>query len=286
MKNYNIFISKKKPTSPGIRDTIVLKKFKNQNKNYVLKTQKSKKKKRLGRNNSGKITSYHKALLHKKIYRHIVFYRNNIKYSGIIENIEYDPNRTALIARVCNIKTKQHFYILVPQNINSGNFIFSYIYSFLKNFQYKFAIGDSAKLKKIPSNFPVFNIIKTSKKKKISGFARSAGSFCLILFKDKQKKLIKIRLPSKKIQYFKSNYIATIGKVTNLFHKLTKFGKTSRHFIKQECKSKVRGVAMNPIDHPHGGGQGKTSGGRPSVSPWAKPTKNIKQRKKFLYSLK
>jgi large subunit ribosomal protein L2 len=214
-----------------------------------------------GRNNSGKITIFHRGGSHKKKYRIISNYNFNL-FNGIIYNIEYDPNRNAKIAAVYNNQIKCFFYIIAPKNLKIGDFIKSGI-----NSQEK--VGHSMFLKKIPIGCPIFNI--TFLNVFLGQISKAAGTCSIILNKFKSK--ISIMLSSGKIKNFSENSIATLGFVSNqniYFKKLKKAGR----YRWLGFKPIVKGIAMNPIDHPNGGGEGKKSSKR--KSPWGKIIKSKK----------
>ena len=266
-----------KPTTPSLRHRKLIKKIEGFSKNLPLKNQTLYKKNSGGRNNQGKITIYHKGGGVKKLYRIIDFKRINAQ--GIVEKIEYDPNRTSFIGRVFNYKTFSHFYILAPTSLKRGDFIQSGENSFLKD-------GNCLPFSKIPIGFLVHNIsIKPGYGGKL---ARSAGTFGQLI--QKNDIFARIKLPSGEQRLVLLNNTATLGVLSNVNNCYTVLGKagSSRWNNKRPT---VRGVAMNPIDHPHGGGEGKTSGGRPSVTPWGKPTKgkptsNFKNKQYIVVSRK
>jgi large subunit ribosomal protein L2 len=218
-----------------------------------------------GKNNLGRITSFHKGGGHKQVYRHIDFYRTNL--NGIITSIEYDPNRTAHIAAVFNKTTNKYSYIIAPKGLKKGDLIKSGENADIK-------IGHALLLERIPLGSYIHNISLIPGKK--GQLARAAGNYAQLI--QKNQKYGKIKLRSGKQQFISLNCTATLGTVSNENHNLISLGKAgrSRWLNKRPI---VRGVAMNPIDHPHGGGEGKTSGGRPSVTPWGKPTKGKPTRK-------
>lgn len=211
-----------------------------------------------GRNNTGKITVWHRGNQHARLYRKIDFSRKST--NGIIIGLEYDPNRGAFLARVFDPDNNINNYILAPDKIKIGNVIRS-------NSEH-FIIGHSQKIRYIPTGSSIFNI---SKKPGGEGkFIRAPGNFGTLIKKTDTEAEILFSSGQKK--WFNINTLATIGTVSNCnkkFNKLKKAGQ-SRWLGKKPI---VRGVAMNPVDHPHGGGEGKTSGGRPSVTPWGNPTR-------------
>jgi len=193
---------------------------------------------------------------------------------GIVKNIEYDPNRNSRVALIYYNNIGLFTYILAPDGLKIGNTIKSY-----KNINEKinYNIGDSFYIKDIPLSTRVYNIeMQPGAGGKI---AKAAGTKAILIRKYKKIKFIGIKLPSKQIQYIKENSIASIGVVSNIKYKLIKLLKAGKN-RNIGIRPSVRGVAMNPVDHPHGGGEGKTSGGRPSVSKWGKLTKGFKTSKK------
>ena len=218
-----------------------------------------------GRNNQGRITVFCRGGGHKKKYRFINF-ENNSMFLGIVTNIEYDPNRTSYIMSVFDIKLKKYFYTLAPFNIKIGNLIKYAIKADVK-------LGNRLQLKNIPLGCLIHNITSKTGEK----LSRSAGSFSVI--KEKTMKYCKVKITSGAFKILSLNSYGTVGVVSNLQNSLTTVGKAGRNRWLNK-RPKVRGVAMNPIDHPHGGGEGKTSGGRPSVTPWGKPTRNVFTKKR------
>jgi large subunit ribosomal protein L2 len=208
-----------------------------------------------GRNNSGKITVYHKGGGHKKKYRIIDFYRNSNSV-GIICSIEYDPNRNAFIASTYNFSEKTFFYIIAPKTLQIGDIIESG-----DNAEPK--LGNSLPIEKIPVGSYIYNVAPTSKT--YSKIARAAGAFSKV--KEKTVNSAIIELTSGEQRLVSSKCYATIGIVSNEFNFLKKCYKAgqSRWLNKRPT---VRGVAMNPVDHPHGGGEGKKSG--LNKTPWGK----------------
>ena len=222
-----------------------------------------------GRNNSGKITSRRRGGGHKRRYRIIDFKRNKFDVSGEILTIEYDPNRSARIALV-NYEDDEKRYILAPDGIKVGNKILS-----SKSESIPFNVGYSMPLARIPDGMLVHNIeLKIGKGGQMS---RSAGAYARIMAKEDGN--VTLRLPSGEVRMVNENCLATIGVVGNKSHENITIGKAGRSRWLGK-RPKVRGVAMNPVDHPHGGGEGRTSGGRHPVSPWGTPAKGYKTRKK------
>ncbi|WP_343188168.1 50S ribosomal protein L2 [Buchnera aphidicola (Ceratoglyphina bambusae)] len=259
-----MIIKRLKPTSPGRRHVV---KIINSNlyKKKPLKSLLKKKNKTGGRNNLGRITTRHIGRGHKQKYRIIDFKRNKDNIPAIVKRIEYDPNRSANIVLVL-YKDGTKNYILEPKNIKIGDIILSG-----ENVEIK--IGNSLKIGNIPSGEYIHNIeMKPGKGAQIS---RSAGSYSQLI--SKEKKYVLIRLCSGEIRKIHYNCRATIGEVGNTKHMLKKFGKAgAKRWL--GVRPTVRGTAMNPVDHPHGGGEGKNFGKHP-VSPWGFQTKGKKTRR-------
>jgi large subunit ribosomal protein L2 len=211
-----------------------------------------------GRNNSGKITVRHKGGGHKRNYRELNFSRKNDS-TGITCSIEYDPNRNTNIASIYDFSNNDFFYILAPKNLKIGDIVKSG-----QNAEPK--IGHSLPLAEIPVGSYIHNVSpKTSKPAQIS---RSAGSFSRL--KEKTLNYVRIELSSGEQRFISPKCYATIGIVSNELFFLSKLGKAGRSRWLNK-RPTVRGVAMNPVDHPHGGGEGKKSG--KGKTPWGKPTK-------------
>ncbi len=219
-----------------------------------------------GRNNYGRITSRSKGAGHKNKFRIIDFNRGKKDMSAIVERIEYDPNRTAYIALI-KYDDNEKKYIICPQNLKIGDTIKSGDKADIK-------VGNCLQLKDIPPGTLVHNV------ELIPGnggkLARSAGSSVTLSGYDGEHAIIK--LSSGETRKVRSECMATIGVVSNPDQKNIKIGKAGRNRWRGRRPS-VRGVAMNPVDHPHGGGEGKTSGGRSPVSPWGQSAKGLKTRR-------
>lgn len=261
-------LSYKKPTTPSQRHVCLLDK-KKLNKTIILKNKTSFLKNNAGRNHKGQITVYRKGGGHKKKYRSISYERTNI--SGIVESIEYDPYRSANIARIFCENTNSHSYILAPQGLEKGHFVNSQLG---KN-ELDFKIGNLFYLQDLPLGVFIHNVEFPHSK---GGVARSAG--CGVQIISKNEKYCRLRLNSGEHRLFSLNTKATLGSLSNSAYKHISLGKAGRSRWLNKRPS-VRGVAMNPVDHPHGGGEGKTSGGRVSVTPWGKITKGQPTKKKF-----
>ena len=218
-----------------------------------------------GRNNFGRITSRSRGAGHKNKYRQIDFYRKKDDLRAKVERIEYDPNRSAFIALI-KYEDGIMNYMLAPSKIKVGDNVVSG-----KNKEIE--IGNCMPLSDIPSGTDIHNIeLAPNSGGKI---ARSAGSSAQISGTDENYCIIK--LSSGEIRKIINTARATIGSVSNADHQNTKIGKAGRNRWRGRRPS-VRGVAMNPVDHPHGGGEGKTSGGRSPVSPWGQSAKGLKTR--------
>ena len=227
--------------------------------------------KKSGRNFRGKITVYHKGGGNKINYRIIDF--KHINKQGRVINIEYDPNRSCYIALCYNEITNKYFYTLAPQNLKKNDNIITYdLNNLLKTREIK--IGYTMPLYNIPLNIPIFNIETIYNK--CGSLVRSAGNFAFIIKKDSDiNGFAYIKLNNKRIKKIPLMCSATIGKLSNQYHDLYNYKKAGR-IRNLNIRPTVRGVAMNPIDHPHGGGEGKASGGRVSVTPWGLITKGRK----------
>ena len=217
-----------------------------------------------GRNNKGRVTVAHQGGGHKRRYRKVDFRRYALE--GTVETIEYDPNRSCFISRV---KTEKGYsYVLTPAEINIGDTLYSGKKADIK-------VGHALPLSKIPIGTVIHNIeVDSGKGGKL---ARSAGAKGQLIQKNERNAIV--RLPSGRNFVVSSKAFATIGTVSNPEHNNRILGKAGRSRWLSR-RPTVRGVAMNPVDHPHGGGEGKTSGGRPSVTPWGKPTKGQPTRNK------
>ena len=218
-----------------------------------------------GRNNLGRITSRHKGAGHKHKYREIDFYRKKDDIKAVIERIEYDPNRSAHVA-LLKYEDGVYSYILAPNKISVGDEIVSG-----RNKEIK--VGNCMQLSDIPAGTDIHNIeLSPNGGGKL---VRSAGSSAQISGTDDNYCIIKLK--SGEIRKIINNARATIGTVSNTNHQNIKIGKAGRNRWRGK-RPQTRGVAMNPVDHPHGGGEGKTSGGRSPVSPWGQSAKGLKTR--------
>jgi large subunit ribosomal protein L2 len=217
---------------------------------------------KVGRNHKGQITAYHRGGGHKKLYRNVDFQR--LDTYGIVEAIEYDPFRTAYLARIYNNREKKHSYILAPKNLCIGSLVRSGSEAEIK-------LGHALPLSRIPVGSLLHNLSISEGKR--GQYCRAAGTYAQLI--QKTKNFARVRLVSGEQRLITLNSYASLGVVSNENLSLNTVGKAGRNRWYGR-RPHVRGVAMNPIDHPHGGGEGKTSGGRPSVTPWGKPTKGPK----------
>jgi large subunit ribosomal protein L2 len=218
-----------------------------------------------GRNNTGQITAWARGGGHKRRYRMVDFKRRKFDFEGTVERIEYDPNRTGYIALVTYADGEQ-VYILAPQRLKAGDKV-------IAGDRVDVKPGNAMPLRSIPVGTVIHNV--ELKPGKGGQLARSAGNFAQLVGRDQG--LALLRLSSGEVRMVRGECMASIGAVSNPDHQNVNYGKAGR--IRWLGKRpNVRGVAMNPIDHPHGGGEGRTSGGRHPVTPWGKPTKGKKTR--------
>ncbi len=257
-------ILKSKPTSPGSRFVIRVK-HTDLHKGKPFAQLLEKKSKTGGRNNQGRITTRHIGGGHKQHYRIIDFKRTKTDIPAVVERIEYDPNRTANIALLL-FKDGERKYIIAPTGIEVGQDIISSETTPIKP-------GNCMPLRNIPLGTTIHCV--EMKPGKGAQIARSAGTSAQLVAKDGPH--VTLRLRSGEMRKILAGCKAVIGEVSNSEHNLISLGKAgaSRH---RGIRPTVRGVAMNPVDHPHGGGEGRTSGGRHPVSPWGTPTKGYKTR--------
>ncbi|MDA7585746.1 50S ribosomal protein L2 [Luminiphilus sp.] len=258
-------VVKSKPTSAGRRHQVkVVNKELHKGSPYAPLLEK--KSKTGGRNNAGRITTRHIGGGHKQHYRVIDFKRMKDGIPAKVERLEYDPNRTAHIALVLYADGERR-YILAPKGVSAGDVLYS---------------GSAAPIKAgncLPvRNIPVGAVIHAIELKPGKGaqLARSAGASVQLVAREGQ--YATIRLRSGEMRKVPVDCRATLGEVSNSEHSLQKLGKAGAARWRG-VRPTVRGVAMNPVDHPHGGGEGRTSGGRHPVSPWGMPTKGYKTRK-------
>ena len=219
-----------------------------------------------GRNNTGRITAYHRGGGHKRTYRMIDFKRVKFDAVGTIERLEYDPNRTAWIALV-NYEDGEQVYIVAPQRLGAGDKIISSMGTV------DVKPGNAMPLERMPVGTIVHNV--ELKPRKGGQVARSAGAYAQYVGRDSGWAIL--RLNSGEQRRVHGTCLATVGAVSNQDHANTSLGKAGRNRWLGR-KPVNRGVTMNPVDHPQGGGEGRTSGGRHPVSPWGKPTKGKRTR--------
>ncbi len=220
-----------------------------------------------GRNNTGRITVRHQGGGHKRRYRMIDFKRRKFDVPATVERLEYDPNRTAFIALV-RYEDGEQAYILAPQRLAAGAKVIS-------GEKVDIQPGNAMPLKAIPVGTIVHNV--EMKVGKGGQLARSAGTYAQLIGRDTGN--AQLRLSSGEVRLVSELCMATIGAVSNPDQQNINIGKAGRKRW-LGVRPTVRGVAMNPVDHPHGGGEGRTSGGRHPVTPWGKPTKGARTRKK------
>lgn len=255
-----------KPVTPAQRHLLMLNRAL-LSKKPLLKNKVFKIKKLLGRNNKGQIVTRHKGGGHKKRYRKIDFLKSSIT-RGIVTSIEYDPYRNCNIIAVFDFIKKEYYYRLQPKDLQLGSIIES-------GENAKPLNGNTLPLFNIPVGSLIHNVsLSKSKEAKIS---RSAGTHSTLI--EKNATSVKIRLSSGIVKVISNQCFATIGVLSNSSVRLTNLGKAGRSRW-LNVRPTVRGVAMNPVDHPHGGGEGKTSGGRKSsVTPWGRPIPSKKKRR-------
>lgn len=220
-----------------------------------------------GRDSRGRIATRHRGGGHKRMYRVIDFKRDKLDIPGVIETIEYDPNRSAFISLV-KYRDGERRYILTPLNVKVGQTIIS------SDSSVDIVPGNATSLRNIPLGTIIHNI--ELKKNRGGQIAKSAGSGAQILAKEGD--YAQVRLPSSEIRKIHLDCRATIGQVSNLDHQNISIGKAGRSRWLGR-RPHVRGTAMNPVDHPHGGGEGRSKGGRHPVSPEGIPTKGFKTRR-------
>ena len=256
---------KSKPTSPGRRFVVkVVNPDLHKGAPYApLLESKSKSG---GRNNAGRITTRHVGGGHKQHYRVIDFRRNKDGIPAVVERLEYDPNRTAYIALVCYADGERR-YIIAPKGLSVGDKIESGNAAAIK-------VGNTLPIRNIPLGSVIHCVeLKPGKGAQV---ARSAGASAQLVARDGG--YATLRLRSGEMRKVLTDCRATLGEVSNSEHNLRSLGKAGATRWRG-VRPTVRGVAMNPVDHPHGGGEGRTSGGRHPVTPWGVPTKGYKTRK-------
>ncbi len=254
-----------KPSTPGQRNLVLI----DRSGLYKGKPEKGLTEgltKKGGRNNTGRITSRRRGGGHKRRYRVIDFKRNGkFGVPATVERLEYDPNRTAFIALI-NYQDGDKAYILAPQRLKEGDTVIADKSADIKP-------GNAMPMSAIPVGTIIHNVeMKVGKGGQI---ARAGGTYVQLVGKDQG--YAQLRLGSGELRLVRAECMATIGAVSNPDQKNTNLGKAGRNRWLGK-RPAVRGVAMNPVDHPHGGGEGRTSGGRHPVTPWGKPTKGKRTR--------
>jgi large subunit ribosomal protein L2 len=258
-------VVKRKPTSPG-RRAVVSVVNPHLHKGAAYGPLLEAKSKNGGRNNAGRITTRHQGGGHKQQYRVIDFKRNKDGIIATVETIEYDPNRSAHIALVCYADGERR-YVIAPKGLKIGDKIQSGSASTI-------VLGNALPLRNIPIGSTIHCI--EMKPGKGAQIARSAGASAQLIARDGS--YATLRLRSGEMRKVLADCRAALGEVSNGEHNLRSLGKAGANRWRG-IRPTVRGVVMNPVDHPHGGGEGKTSGGRHPVSPWGTPTKGYKTRK-------
>ena len=257
-------IVKTKPTSPGRRHVVKVVNA-DLHKGAPYGPLLEKKSKSGGRNNAGRITTRHIGGGHKQHYRVIDFKRTKDGIPSVVERLEYDPNRTAFIA-LLKYADGERRYIIAPKGVKAGDAISSGATAPIKN-------GNTLPLRNVPVGSQIHCI--EMKPGKGAQIARSAGASVQLVAREGS--YVTLRLRSGEMRKIHVDCRATIGEVSNSEHSLRSLGKAGAKRWRG-VRPTVRGVAMNPVDHPHGGGEGRTSGGRHPVSPWGMPTKGKKTR--------
>jgi large subunit ribosomal protein L2 len=259
-------VKKYKPTSPGLR-------FRTGHTFDELTAESPHKPltkglfKKGGRNNYGRITARHRGGGHKRIYRIIDFKRDKRDVPGKVSTIEYDPNRSARIALIVYADGDKR-YILWPSGLKVGDTV-------IAGDKVDIKPGNCMPLANIPLGTFVHNV--EMKIGKGGQMIRSAGGYGQLMAKEKG--YVQLKMPSGEVRLVLDRCKATVGQLGNLEHENISFGRAGRSRLMGR-RPKVRGVVMNPVDHPHGGGEGKSSGGRHPVTPWGVPTKGYKTRKR------
>jgi len=253
-----------KPTTPGQRGLVLIDRSELW-KGRPVKSLTEGLTKHGGRNNTGRITMRRKGGGAKRLYRIVDFKRNKLDVSATVERIEYDPNRTAFIALI-KYEDGTQAYILAPQRLAVGDSIIASAKADVKP-------GNAMPFSGMPIGTIIHNI--EMKPGKGGQIARAAGTYAQFVGRDGG--YAQIRLKSGELRLVRQECMATVGAVSNPDHGNQNLGKAGRNRHKG-IRPSVRGVVMNPVDHPHGGGEGRTSGGRHPVTPWGKPTKGAKTR--------
>lgn len=261
-------IKKFKPTTPTLRYRTVAD-FSDLTTKVPEKSLLKAQKKTGGRNNRGRVTAWQRGGGHKQMYRIIDFKRDKLGIPAKVATLEYDPNRSARIA-LLHYADGEKRYILAPDKLTVGTVVLASSDADIKP-------GNSLPLEKIPLGTMVHNIELVHGRG--GQLVRSAGGYAQIMAKDGD--YVQLRVPSGEVRVVRKECFATVGQVGNLDHENLAYGKAGKSRW-MGIRPSVRGVAMNPVDHPMGGGEGKSSGGRHPVTPWGVPTKGFKTRKKQL----
>ena len=257
-------LKKFKPITPGQRNLVLVDKS-DLWKGKPVKSLTEGLSKKGGRNNKGRVTARRRGGGHKRAYRVIDFKRTKHDVAATVERIEYDPNRTGYIALI-KYEDGEQAYILAPQRLGEGDTV-------IAGDKVDVKPGNAMPLRNMPIGTIVHNV--EMKKGKGGQIARSAGTYAQLAGRDSGYAILK--LSSGETRMIHADCMATVGAVSNPDNSNVKLGKAGRkRWIGK--RPQVRGVAMNPIDHPHGGGEGRTSGGRHPVTPWGKPTKGKRTR--------
>ncbi len=257
LKNFN-------PTSPGVRSLTLVNKGE-LHKGKPVKNLTEGLTKSGGRNNTGRITTYHRGGGHKRRYRLVDFKRQKFDVVGTVERLEYDPNRTAFIALI-SYEDGEQAYILAPQRLKAGDKV-------IAGEKVDVKPGNAMPLKNMPIGTIIHNV--ELKAGKGGQMARSAGTYAQLVGRDAG--YAQIKLASGELRRVRGECMASVGPVSNPDNMNQSMGKAGRTRWKG-IRPTVRGVVMNPVDHPHGGGEGRSSGGRHPVTPWGKPTKGRRTR--------
>ncbi len=253
-----------KPTTPGQRGLVLIDRSELW-KGRPVKALTEGVRKNGGRNNTGRITMRRKGGGAKRLYRIVDFKRNKMDMPATVERIEYDPNRTAFIALI-KYEDGQQAYIIAPQRLAIGDKVVSSAKADIKP-------GNAMPFTGLPIGTIIHNI--ELKQGKGAQMVRAAGSYAQFVGRDGG--YAQVRLSSGELRLVRQECMATVGAVSNPDHSNQNLGKAGRNRHKG-IRPSVRGVVMNPVDHPHGGGEGRTSGGRHPVTPWGKPTKGARTR--------
>ena len=261
-----------KPTSAGIRHRTILT-FDEITSSKPQKALLRPIKRSGGRNNKGRVTARHRGGGHKRFYRLVDFKRDKKGIPAQVAGIEYDPNRSARLALLHYVDGEKR-YMLAPDGLKVGDTVVSSESAEIK-------VGNALPLSNIPVGLSVHNV--EMREGKGGQLARSAGS--QIVLAAKEGGMVHLRLPSGEVRLVRESCFATIGQVGNLDHENISLGKAGASRWRGR-KPHVRGVAMNPVDHPMGGGEGKSSGGRHPCSPWGQKSKGLKTRKRRKTSTK